>query len=147
MRRQTCKYSAPLCRLANVVRLYAALLVICVFTSSGLAQMPKPNPEAYDTPPVLIGQDGAQSIHQELVQPIAKAGQVNETGIVLLSVTVNLQGLPTHVFAVRGGNGLDQKAVEAVRRDRFKPALKDGKPVMATIYVKVTFPGEANSGM
>lgn len=79
--------------------------MICVFTSSGLAQMPKPNPEACDTPPVLIGQDGAQSIHQELVQPIAKAGQMNETGIVLLSV--NLQGLPTHVFAVRGGNGLD----------------------------------------
>jgi hypothetical protein len=117
MRRRTCRYSAPLCRLANGVRLYAALLVTCVFTSSGLAQMPKPNPEAYDTLPVLIGQDGAQSIHQELVQPIAKAGQVNETGIVLLSVTVNLQGLPTHVFAVRGGNGLDQKAVEAVRRD------------------------------
>jgi len=36
------------------------------------------------------------------------------------------------------GMGLDGRAVEAVRRWKFKPATKDGKP----IAVKVTFEGE-----
>jgi outer membrane biosynthesis protein TonB len=35
--------------------------------------------------------------------------------------------------------GLDEKAVELVRRIPFKPALKDGVPVAVNISVKVTF--------
>jgi outer membrane biosynthesis protein TonB len=35
--------------------------------------------------------------------------------------------------------GLDQKALEAVERYRFKPAMKNGKPVAAAISVLVNF--------
>jgi protein TonB len=35
--------------------------------------------------------------------------------------------------------GLDEKAVEAVRQYRFKPAMKDGRPVPVEIYVEVNF--------
>jgi len=35
--------------------------------------------------------------------------------------------------------GLDEKAVELVRRIPFKPALKDGVPVAVNISVMVTF--------
>jgi TonB family protein len=35
--------------------------------------------------------------------------------------------------------GLDEKALEAVQRYRFKPAMKDGKPVASTISVEVNF--------
>jgi len=35
--------------------------------------------------------------------------------------------------------GLDQKAIDAVRQYRFKPAMKDGKPVQVDLYVDVNF--------
>jgi protein TonB len=37
------------------------------------------------------------------------------------------------------GMGLDEKALEAVRRYRFKPAMKDGRPVPVRITVEVDF--------
>jgi TonB family protein len=37
------------------------------------------------------------------------------------------------------GLGLQEKAVEAVRKWRFKPALKDGKPVDSSAVIEVTF--------
>lgn len=35
--------------------------------------------------------------------------------------------------------GLDEKAVEAVRKYRFKPGMKDGKPVRVDLFVVVNF--------
>jgi protein TonB len=53
---------------------------------------------------------------------------------------VDEKGMPTHVRVVRGaGMGLDEKAVEAVRQYRFKPAMQDGKPVTVDLYINVTF--------
>jgi len=37
------------------------------------------------------------------------------------------------------GMGLDEKALEAVRRYRFKPAMKDGRPVAVIMTVEVDF--------
>jgi len=61
-------------------------------------------------------------------------------GVVIISLIVTDQGLPDEVKVVRGvGYGLDEKAVEAVRQYRFKPATKDGKPVAQPISVEVSF--------
>jgi protein TonB len=35
--------------------------------------------------------------------------------------------------------GLDEKALEAVRQYRFKPAMENGKPVAVEMNVEVTF--------
>ena len=131
---------------AGAVRLCVALLGIGTLASSGLAQVPRPDSRAYDAPPVLIRQD-LQSIHQQLLQSAPATGQENESGVAVLSMAVDTHGLPSHVRVIRGvGMDLDQKAVETAGRDRFQPALKDGEPVRATIYVKVTFDHAANSG-
>jgi periplasmic protein TonB len=38
------------------------------------------------------------------------------------------------------GMGLDEKALDAVRQFKFKPAMKDGKtPVPVTITIEVNF--------
>ena len=39
----------------------------------------------------------------------------------------------------RLGMGLDEKAIEAVRKWKFEPAMKDGKPVAVQISVEVNF--------
>jgi TonB family protein len=59
-------------------------------------------------------------------------------GAVLLQVVIDPSGVPQNIQVVRPlGLGLDQKAIEAVQKWRFKPGVKDGQtvPVMANIEV------------
>ena len=59
-------------------------------------------------------------------------------GTVVLTLVVDEHGLPKDMKVTRSlGLGLDQKAIEAVGKWRFKPGMKDGKavPVIATIEV------------
>jgi len=61
-------------------------------------------------------------------------------GNVLVAMQVDPTGHPTHVRVIRGiGLGLDEKAAEAVRAYKFKPAMKDGKPVTVEMNVEVNF--------
>ena len=62
------------------------------------------------------------------------------SGNVLVGLVVDQQGEPTHVRVVRGiGYGLDEKAVEAVKGYKFKPAMEDGKPVAVAMNIQVNF--------
>jgi len=59
---------------------------------------------------------------------------------VLLQLVVDEQGVPQDLRIVRSlGLGLDQKAIEAVQQWRFKPGLKDGKPVPVSANIEVNF--------
>jgi protein TonB len=61
-------------------------------------------------------------------------------GIVTVNLIVDSKGMPQNVHVLRGvGMGLDQKAVEAVRQYRFKPAMAEGKPVPVELNVQVDF--------
>jgi protein TonB len=61
-------------------------------------------------------------------------------GVCMITVIVDAQGNPQSPRVVRSlGMGLDEKALEAVRKYRFKPAKKDGKPVAVRIAVMVDF--------
>ena len=61
-------------------------------------------------------------------------------GAVLLQVLVDENGVPQDIQVVRPlGLGLDQKAIEAVQQWRFKPGLKDGKPVAVSANIEVNF--------
>ena len=68
------------------------------------------------------------------------ARQAKFPGKVQVYLWVDEQGNPSHVRVVHGvGIGLDEKAVEAVRLYKFKPATQDGKPVKVDIYIDVNF--------
>lgn len=57
-----------------------------------------------------------------------------------LSLVVGPDGKPYDVKVSRFlGEGLDEKAIEAVRNWRFQPGLKDGKPVAVAVSVEVKF--------
>jgi TonB family protein len=62
-------------------------------------------------------------------------------GVVLVTLIVDAQGNPQNVHVTRPlGEGLDEKAVEAVKKYRFKPALRGGKtPVPVIMSVEVNF--------
>jgi protein TonB len=69
-----------------------------------------------------------------------EARKAKFSGDVQVYLWVDEQGLPSHVRIIRGvGMGLDEKALEAVRQYKFKPALKDGKPVKVDLYINVNF--------
>ena len=61
-------------------------------------------------------------------------------GICVLWLVVGTDGLPREIRVSRSlAYGLDEKAIEAVRKWRFKPATKDGKPVAVEVSVQVNF--------
>jgi len=61
-------------------------------------------------------------------------------GIVLLYVEIDPSGRATNIRVQRSlGLGLDEKAVEAVKKWRFVPGQKDGKPVPVGATIEVNF--------
>lgn len=80
-----------------------------------------------------------------LIQPEAEfsdeARRAKYQGVCLISLIVDAQGNPQNPRVVRTlGMGLDEKALEAVRKYKFKPAMKDGKtPVPVPITIEVNF--------
>jgi protein TonB len=82
--------------------------------------------------PVLI-----YSVEPEFSEEARKA---KVAGNVLVNLWVDTNGNPSHVHVLRGvGMGLDEKAVEAVKQYKFKPAMENGKPVLVELNVEVNF--------
>jgi periplasmic protein TonB len=71
-----------------------------------------------------------------------EARRAKYEGTVVISLIVDAQGNPQNIRVSRSlGMGLDEKAVEAVRQYKFKPAIQasSGKPVPVPISVEVRF--------
>jgi len=61
-------------------------------------------------------------------------------GTVILSLVVDENGTAQGIKVTKSlGLGLDQKAIEAVMKWRFKPGMKDGKPVPVMASIEVNF--------
>ena len=69
-----------------------------------------------------------------------EARQAKYQGTVVLWVVIGPEGHAREIRVQRTlGMGLDEKAIEAVRKWRFEPALKDGRPVAVQVNVEVNF--------
>jgi protein TonB len=69
-----------------------------------------------------------------------EARKAKYQGTCVLSVIVGPDGLAHDIKVTNTlGLGLDEKAIEAVKKWRFEPAMKDGKPVNVLISVQVNF--------
>lgn len=61
-------------------------------------------------------------------------------GVCIVSVIVDTRGNPREIEVLQHlGMGLEQKAVDTVRRYKFKPATLDGKPVAVAVKIQVNF--------
>jgi TonB family protein len=84
------------------------------------------------TPPRLL-----YKIEPEYSEEARKA---KYQGTAVLNVEVNAAGQVTNVHVFRSlGLGLDQKAIEAVRQWRFRPGMKNGRPVTTQAQLEVNF--------
>jgi len=82
-------------------------------------------PRAIDTPDPEYSEEARKAKYQ---------------GTVVLWLIVDPSGHPKDIKISRSlGMGLDQKAIEAVKRWKFEPAMKDGRPVAVQINVEVNF--------
>jgi len=69
-----------------------------------------------------------------------EARRKNFQGVCLVSVIVDVHGKPQNPRVVRPlGHGLDERALEAVMKYTFKPAMKGKVPVPVMITVEVNF--------
>jgi periplasmic protein TonB len=69
-----------------------------------------------------------------------EARRAKYQGVCVVSLIVDTQGNPQRVQVVRHlGMGLDEKAVEAVKQYKFKPATLQGKPVPVEVNIEVNF--------
>jgi TonB family protein len=109
-----------------------------------------PSPVAPIRPAVLIDEDAAVRVGNGVSAPLilerqepsyteeARAAKIQ--GTVLLRLVVRADGTTGQIRVLRSLDvGLDQRAVEAVSRWRFKPGMKDGKPVAVETTLEVSF--------
>jgi TonB family protein len=81
-----------------------------------------------------------QLIYQVEPEYSEEARKARYQGVVVLSIEVGLDGVATNIHVVQGaGLGLDERAIDAVRRWRFRPALAGDHPVVAPAVVEVSF--------
>ena len=84
------------------------------------------------TPPQLL-----YKVEPEFSEEARKA---KYQGVVVLSIQVDVSGTVRAVRVQKGlGLGLDEKAMDAVSHWRFRPGLRNGKPVVTEATVQVTF--------
>jgi TonB family protein len=106
-------------------------------TSTELPDVHVPGQRAYTlsegvTPPVLLERQDPQ-----YTMAATKAGI---EGTVLLQIEIWADGKPHNIRVLKSVDpDLDQKAVQCVQQWRFKPGLKDGKPIPMAGNVQVVF--------
>jgi len=86
------------------------------------------------------GVSAPEVIHSVDPQFTDEARGANLQGTVAIQLIVDSQGNPQATQVVRHlGMGLDQKAIEAVRQYRFRPAMYQGHPVAVQMVIEVSF--------
>ncbi len=107
---------------------------------------PPPAPEAPPppAPPASTGTTGPVAIATPAPRYPATALRRGESGEVLLQIEVDPGGMPYAMDILRssGSRELDRAALVAARGWRFRPALRDGQPVSATVEVPIRFDRE-----
>jgi TonB family protein len=119
------------------LRLLLTLILIACIPSS--AQSSADN-ESKTSAKVGNGVSAPKVIYHPDPEYSEKGRQAKFQGVCVLWLVVGTNGIPHDIKVARSlGMGLDEKAIEAVKRWRFAPALKDGKPVAMQINVEVSF--------
>ena len=87
-----------------------------------------------------LGVTAPRAIYDPDPEYSEEARKVHHQGTVTLALIVDTQGHAHDIRVMRSlGMGLDEKAVEAVRKWRFQPGTKDGQAVATQVDIEVNF--------
>jgi TonB family protein len=100
--------------------------------------------------PINIGPAGSGAFDPGIRPPVLiykydpeyseEARKAKYSGTVVLAVVIDTSGQVTNIKVIKSlGLGLDEKAMEAVLRWRFRPGTKDGQPIVVQTQVEVDF--------
>jgi protein TonB len=104
--------------------------------------IPEGPPPTEPTGPIRVGGDvkPPKKIFHPSPQYTEIARKARITGVVIVEAIIDKQGNVTNVKILKGlPMGLDQAAVDAVKRWRFEPATLNGKPVAVIYNLTVNF--------
>ena len=112
-----------------------------VVQSTGFASADVPaSPTVRSRPAEAVKSVPPEIISKPLPVYTQEARNLRIEGEVLLEVVLEASGSLKVVRVVRGlGHGLDDNAVKAAERIRFKPAMKDGQPADSTVVLHIIF--------
>ena len=112
--------------------LYSLVLVLFIFGLNAFAQEEKP-----DVLPQPVG--GIEQILKNVVYP-KEAKDAGIEGKVFIKAVVDEKGniIKTEVVK-RVNKDLDEAAIDAIKKTKFTPALKDKKAVKAEIVIPIMF--------
>ena len=104
--------------------------------------IPDGPPPAEPTGPIRVGGDVKAPEKVSYPSPVYTeiARKARITGVVIVEAIIDKEGNVTNVKVLKGlPMGLDQAAVDAVKRWKFKPATLNGKPVAVIYNLTVNF--------
>jgi TonB family protein len=104
--------------------------------------IPEGPPPIEPTGPIRVGGDvkPPDKIYSPSPQYTEIARKARITGVVIVEAIIDKQGNVTNVKVLKGlPMGLDQAAVDAVKRWRFEPATLNGKPVAVIYNLTINF--------
>jgi TonB family protein len=123
-------------------RCLTASMLLLVLVAGGAVAAPAQEASLAGGPPYRVGDGvsrpervlGASPVYTEL------ARRARVTGTVIVEAIIDEQGNVVSEKVLKGlPIGLDQAAVDAIQTWKFKPALKDGKPVKVYYVLTVNF--------
>jgi len=95
------------------------------------------NSHAQDKQPGPIG--GIEAILKNVIYP-QSAKEANIQGKVLIKAIIDEKGNVAETEVINSiQKDCDQAAVDAIKKTKFTPATKDGKPVKAEVVIPVMF--------
>jgi hypothetical protein len=117
-------------------------------TAGHVAEPPWPPEWMSDSPPILVTDGVVPPVRTEFVKPeYPRGAQVARVGAnVILELIVGLDGEVEAVRIIKSIPGFDDKAIEAVRKWKYKPALREGQPVRCILKVIIDFSVREKSG-
>ncbi|HEX5080973.1 MAG TPA: tetratricopeptide repeat protein, partial [Blastocatellia bacterium] len=79
-------------------------------------------------------------VYKEKARYTEAANAAGVTGTVILLAVFGEDGILKHILAIQGlSHGLTEEAIKAARKIRFKPAMRNGKPVSVFGSLEFTF--------
>lgn len=112
--------------------IYSLLLFFLFFGASGFAQE-----EKLDKYPEPIG--GIEAMIKNVVYPVS-AKEAGVEGKVFVKVIIDEQGNVTETSIQKSVNeDCDKAAMDAIKKTKFTPGIKDNKPVKAEVVIPVMF--------